>query len=730
MTSDLVQTKRALVSRDPTERSFQPDDQSASTLRTWARDSLIKIFAESAVLHTLEGQSERDAFAAYGLDEADTATILADVGTPAGWYALVDGHTDHDALPWPSGCTPPALPDTRVPAPTPDPLRAALEAGPGGSSDDDDTSDDDADEGLTGQPIPTETFLEALAQRFAVHPISLHSLLRAGIEADGWRCPPEDQRLVRDRLTVLTLHLLGHQWPRQVTAREPVPEWADADGIIPITDGTHEPALLARMRARLTADFPDTSIRETERDIAELADISLEAWVDGGFFRHHITQFRRRPVAWQLQSAPPKKGARLAFACLLHFHALDADCLPKLRTQYLRPQRTRAETELRGLEAIPKDRRTEIQTERTITLEQQINALRQLDDDLGKVIERGFFTPELANHAIDDAAESHLTQLLASLSRRLSATLPADDLKAPAAVYLRTLDDAATRARQELTANLPLVGSALLDEPTVVDFEQFLADLRHDLESLLHRLPGEFADLLALERERAKLIETQADKLAAIDESTAHFADLLDPTRERPVFPPAQAESLASAAPQALADAQRVLDTHKAALQAVVHTHLLTRLHALVTDRCEAAYAHLPKRYFTVKKVRTLDAPRAALLAVVRTWARAAWQHVLALAPNFTVHDEHAALAPGRPTPQDLPAFMRQEQAFTPDLNDGVRVNIAPLQLADLLAAEVLPVKDLRKALADRARWRSDERRWCRSGRLPQPGWWPEGGES
>ena len=30
-------------------------------------------------------------------------------------------------------------------------------------------------------------------------------------------------------------------------------------------------------------------------------------------------------------------------------------------------------------------------------------------------------------------------------------------------------------------------------------------------------------------------------------------------------------------------------------------------------------------------------------------------------------------------------------------------------------------------AIADRAGWRADERRWVREGRLPRPGWWPEG---
>lgn len=71
-------------------------------------------------------------------------------------------------------------------------------------------------------------------------------------------------------------------------------------------------------------------------------------------------------------------------------------------------------------------------------------------------------------------------------------------------------------------------------------------------------------------------------------------------------------------------------------------------------------------------------------------------------------------------------AFLAQERRFDPDRNDGVRVNIAPLQKAGLLAAAVLAAKDGEKAIADRAQWRADERRRCRKGKLPQPGWWKE----
>ncbi len=53
-------------------------------------------------------------------------------------------------------------------------------------------------------------------------------------------------------------------------------------------------------------------------------------------------------------------------------------------------------------------------------------------------------------------------------------------------------------------------------------------------------------------------------------------------------------------------------------------------------------------------------------------------------------------------------------------------MNIAPLQLAGVLVNSVLKMADAHKAIADRARWRSDERRWVREGKLPRCGWMDE----
>jgi hypothetical protein len=47
---------------------------------------------------------------------------------------------------------------------------------------------------------------------------------------------------------------------------------------------------------------------------------------------------------------------------------------------------------------------------------------------------------------------------------------------------------------------------------------------------------------------------------------------------------------------------------------------------------------------------------------------------------------------------------------YEPLIDDGVRVNIAPLQKFGLLASPVLAAKDVDRAIADRNRWREDDK--------------------
>jgi hypothetical protein len=77
--------------------------------------------------------------------------------------------------------------------------------------------------------------------------------------------------------------------------------------------------------------------------------------------------------------------------------------------------------------------------------------------------------------------------------------------------------------------------------------------------------------------------------------------------------------------------------------------------------------------------------------------------------------------------PPSRDELVHRERSWRVDIDDGVRVNIAPVQLAGLLVSDVLRVPDARKAIADRAGWRADERRWVREGKLPRCGWMDEG---
>jgi hypothetical protein len=125
-------------------------------------------------------------------------------------------------------------------------------------------------------------------------------------------------------------------------------------------------------------------------------------------------------------------------------------------------------------------------------------------------------------------------------------------------------------------------------------------------------------------------------------------------------------------------------------------------------------------------EIASLSAKSGAMAERVREWRcteAEKWVDWLATQP---LYDEFTSLDGRRPIPQTIAELVSQESQYAPDVNDGVRVNIAPLQKAGILARDVLATKDVEKAIADRAEWRADERRWCRQGVLPQPGWWPE----
>ena len=503
--TNCIVLKRLLVSSDLTESSF-----SIKFAGLVSNDHLIQHLL-AAVLHTLEGLGEQLVFDAYRLDKEDIAAVLAETGTPAGWYPLIHGYEAIPSLPDDlqrlpdevvallAGCERRACSEAEL-GQIRDKLRSLYEAGTGAKeesnwSESGDYREEGEEEAVAGAriPIPTETFLEELSQKMKIHPISIYWLLKEGIEEQGWRCLSEEKRIPEDRFTVMVLQLLGHRWPVQIERGEPVPEWADHDGIIPLTEGCGEKTLFERIRERIVYEFHAETVTQSERKFAEVVGKSLDAWLSGDFFKRHISHFRKRPIAWQIQSKPLSKWLKgqkksPAFSCLIYYHKLDADLIHKIRSQYVRPLMTRYETEFRTLQGSNSESNDVVV--RKYQLENWIEELRSFDEELERLTQDGFNT------------------------EKLSKTI-----------------------------------------------------------------------------------------------------------REEPL-------------------------------------------------------------------------------------------------------DKWSSLDGQKSPPGDTDSFYNQEKAYFPDINDGVRVNIAPLQQAGLLVLNVLAQKDVVKAIENRTEWRADERRWCREGKLTKPGWW------
>ncbi|SAL42354.1 N-6 DNA Methylase [Caballeronia arvi] len=507
---------------DPTDRAYDPmrvrrsiESQSNLT-NAWRRAQELEE-RTACRQHSAEAILDEVAFIAYGIAPRENASaLLAGIGVPPGWYPTLHGL---DSIP----ADPDELAEEAELAGAhkritsrrimPDELatlkrrlQVLYEAGgredtskPEPDSPLKTGDDEEDDENAVGRviPIPPETLIDNLSQKVEVHPISVYWLLHELRESEGVVCKPELVRFVKDYASRLVLQLLGHRWPVQLEADQPLPDWADQGGIIPITGDVGHLALIARMRERLAADFGATQVSAVEREFEEIIGTPLATWLGSDFFKHHGSQFRKRPITLQIVSSGGNNGRRRrraagrstpAFSCFVYYHSLSADLLPKLRTQYVGPLRTSLQTELVRLEQL--NDRTVEQDERRFELEEKLEELKVFDARLEQVVVEGFASPVLS---------------------KIAAKEPLD---------------------------------------------------------------------------------------------------------------------------------------------------------------------------------------------------------------KWTSRDGRV------PAPGTSDALLAQESRYNPDLNDGVRANVAPLQLAGLLAADVLAPKDVEKAIADRAEWRAVERRWCREGKLPQPGWW------
>ena len=155
----------------------------------------MQLWSGTAVLHTIEGILEQAAFDAYGVGETDRSAVLADTGTPAGWYPLVKGYDRLPETPVLSGrlvmdvvawCEEhPHIALTEIQrGDLDDRLKSLYETGAGRvetTVEDPDEVGDDDETAIVGAriPVPSITFLEEVARSVEIHPISGSSGIRA-----------------------------------------------------------------------------------------------------------------------------------------------------------------------------------------------------------------------------------------------------------------------------------------------------------------------------------------------------------------------------------------------------------------------------------------------------------------------------------------------------------------------------------------------------------------------
>jgi hypothetical protein len=199
--------------------------------------------------------------------------------------------------------------------------------------------EDEAEEGLETVTlgarisIPVESVLERLAQELKVHPISVYWLLKEMREQEGLVSPPELKQQLEDYASVTILRLLGYRWPEQdAHEAEHGPildvDLVDQDGIIPLVPCGDEPTAAHRVRLCLERRFGDKGADQSEREFRQWVGRSIEDWLRRDFLKHHVQQFKQRPIAWHFVSP---EGTFQAFVL---YHRLSRETLYKLRTTY------------------------------------------------------------------------------------------------------------------------------------------------------------------------------------------------------------------------------------------------------------------------------------------------------------------------------------------------------------------------------------------------------------
>jgi hypothetical protein len=130
---------------------------------------------------------------------------------------------------------------------------------------------------------------------------------------------------------------------------------ADSDGIVPVleADWGFEDDAVNRFVEFVSVLWP---ARETESNLdfvaaslgqsnGEQPRETIRRYFVNGYYKHHLTTYRKRPIYWQFPSGPEK-----AFQCLVYLHRYSEGSLARMRIEYVIPLQGRITARIDQLE--------------------------------------------------------------------------------------------------------------------------------------------------------------------------------------------------------------------------------------------------------------------------------------------------------------------------------------------------------------------------------------------
>ena len=114
---------------------------------------------------------------------------------------------------------------------------------------------------------------------------------------------------------------------------------SDEDGIIPITDfDWFDDDAANRLATFIATAWPKENLDENLKFVAESLGQrksesprdTIRRYLVSGFYRHHLSLYKRRPIYWLFTS-----GKQRAFQCLVYLHRYNTSTLSRMRTEYV-----------------------------------------------------------------------------------------------------------------------------------------------------------------------------------------------------------------------------------------------------------------------------------------------------------------------------------------------------------------------------------------------------------